>query len=111
MKIKKILRNLVFAILLVGYFFGILAVFNIVKFNNVENVYALGVDAKEVQQKLTDYGYYSGAINGLFDDATVGAIKRFQRDNGFINGSGGRRCHRGGGIAGLCFSEDLPQIQ
>lgn len=37
---------------------------------------------KQIQQRLIDYGYYSGEINGLFDDATVGAIKRFQSNNG-----------------------------
>lgn len=37
---------------------------------------------REIQQRLTDYGYYNGEISGWFDDATVGAIKRFQADNG-----------------------------
>lgn len=83
MKSKKIFKSLIFAILLVVYFFGILMVFNVIETGtNAKVVYAMGVDAKEVQQKLTDYGYYNGAINGLFDDATVGAIKRFQANNG-----------------------------
>ncbi len=37
---------------------------------------------REIQTRLTEYGYYNGEISGWFDDATVGAIKRFQADNG-----------------------------
>ena len=44
--------------------------------------YADVARTKQIQQKQTDYGYYSGEINGYFDDATVGAIKRFQANNG-----------------------------
>ena len=83
MKSKRVFKFLIFAILLVVYFFGILMVFNVVETKaDAKVVYAMGVDAKEVQEKLADYGYYNGAINGLFDDATVGTIKRFQADNG-----------------------------
>ena len=83
MKKEKILIYLFVPILCVIYFFAILCAFNVVTFNTKSNVvYALGVNAKAVQQKLTEYGYYSGEINGLFDDATVGAIKRFQEANG-----------------------------
>ena len=45
-------------------------------------VYADVTRTQEIQRKLTEYGYYNGEINGYFDDATVGAIKRFQSDNG-----------------------------
>lgn len=45
-------------------------------------VYADAERTKQIQQRLTDYGYYNGEINGFFDDATVGAIKRFQANNG-----------------------------
>lgn len=45
-------------------------------------VYADVTRTQEIQRRLTEYGYYSGEINGYFDDATVGAIKRFQSDNG-----------------------------
>lgn len=48
----------------------------------VNNSYADVTRTKEIQTKLTDYGYYSGDISGWFDDATVVAIKNFQQDNG-----------------------------
>ena len=41
---------------MVVYFLGILTVFNVIKFNNsIETVYAMGVDAVEVQERLVDY--------------------------------------------------------
>ncbi len=49
---------------------------------NKSSVYASAVDAAEVQEKLKEYGYYDGEINGFFDNATVGAIKRFQESQG-----------------------------
>lgn len=47
-------------------------------------------DMAEIQTRLRDLGYYSGAINGLYDDATVVAIKNFQADNGiYVSGAVG----------------------
>lgn len=54
----------------------------ILNFVNYQVVYADNQRTREIQQRLIDYGYYDGEINGLFDDATVGAIKRFQANNG-----------------------------
>lgn len=52
------------------------------------NAYAL--DMAEVQTRLAELGYYDGAINGLYDDATVVAIKNFQADNGiYVSGAVG----------------------
>lgn len=50
--------------------------------SNFKVAYADVSRTQEIQRRLTEYGYYSGEINGYFDDATVGAIKRFQSDNG-----------------------------
>lgn len=50
--------------------------------SNFKVAYAGVSRTQEIQRRLTEYGYYSGEINGYFDDATVGAIKRFQSDNG-----------------------------
>ena len=59
--------------------FSITCVFN---FLNLQTVSADPARTKEIQQRLADYGYYSGEINGWFDDATVVAIKQFQANNG-----------------------------
>ncbi len=37
---------------------------------------------KQIQQKLKDFGYYSGSIDGIMGVASINAIKQFQRDNG-----------------------------
>lgn len=44
----------------------------------------------EIQSRLKELGYYNGAINGSYDDATVVAIKRFQEDRGiYVTGAVG----------------------
>lgn len=79
MRSKKIICMILVPIAVIIYFFGILAIFNVIGDENVEASY---VDASEVQSRLKEYGYYDGEINGLFDDATVVAIKNFQSNNG-----------------------------
>ena len=37
---------------------------------------------KQVQQKLSAWGYYSGAVDGIFGSRTEEAVKYFQRKNG-----------------------------
>lgn len=75
----KILCKILAPIIVIMYFLGILFAFNLIGNKKVK---ASFVDASEVQSRLQDYGYYNGAINGLFDDATVVAIKNFQANNG-----------------------------
>lgn len=44
----------------------------------------------EIQTRLKELGYYSGAINGVYDNATVVAIKNFQSDHGiYVSGAVG----------------------
>ena len=65
-------------------------VIGVVNFNKSSIVNAYAVDMAEVQERLSSLGYYDGAINGLYDDATVVAIKNFQRDNGiYVSGAVG----------------------
>ena len=68
----------------------VVLVFGFVNFNNTKEVSAYAVDMAEIQSRLAELGYYDGAINGLYDDATVVAIKNFQRDNGiYVSGAVG----------------------
>lgn len=39
---------------------------------------------QRLQTRLTELGYYSGAINGVFDAATRDALASFQRENGLV---------------------------
>ena len=41
-----------------------------------------GTMVTRIQQKLSDWGYYSGSIDGIFGSATENAVIYFQRKNG-----------------------------
>jgi len=41
-----------------------------------------GEDVRTLQMKLAQLGYYTGGINGTFDDKTAEAVTRFQKDRG-----------------------------
>lgn len=48
---------------------------------------ARGDDVKKIQQRLKNWGYYSGAVDGVFGSGTLAAVKSFQRKNG-LNADG-----------------------
>ena len=53
-------------------------------------VLAFDTHMVEIQTRLKELGYYNGEVNGLYDDATVVAIKNFQSDNGiYVSGAVG----------------------
>lgn len=41
-----------------------------------------GQEVREMQQKLKEYGYLSGAVDGIFGKQTLEAVKKFQAANG-----------------------------
>ena len=41
-----------------------------------------GEEVRQVQQKLKQWGYYSGSVDGVFGQSTYNAIIRFQKKNG-----------------------------
>ncbi len=41
-----------------------------------------GETVKKIQQKLKNWGYYSGAVDGIFGAKTTAAVKLFQKRNG-----------------------------
>lgn len=43
---------------------------------------ASGGEVKEVQRRLKEWGYYNGAVDGIYGPATVEAVKKFQQKNG-----------------------------
>lgn len=53
---------------------------NIIGSNSVSAI-ATNNRASEVQKRLKEWGYYNGAITGVYDSATVSAIKKFQSAN------------------------------
>ena len=52
---------------------------------------ASGGEVKELQRRLKNWGYYNGAIDGIYGSKTVEAVKYFQRKNGLTaDGIAGR---------------------
>ena len=50
-----------------------------------------GGEVKEVQRRLKQWGYYNGAIDGIYGAQTVEAVKKFQKKNGLTaDGIAGR---------------------
>lgn len=43
-----------------------------------------GNEVKEVQRRLKNWGYYNGAIDGIYGSATKEAVIKFQRKNGLV---------------------------
>ncbi len=43
---------------------------------------ATGGEVKELQRRLKNWGYYNGAVDGIYGKGTVEAVKKFQRKNG-----------------------------
>ena len=43
---------------------------------------ASGGEGKEVQRRLKQWGYYNGAVDGIYGKGTIEAVKKFQRKNG-----------------------------
>ena len=41
-----------------------------------------GSTVSTIQKKLKNWGYYNGAVDGIYGSATVSAVKYFQRKNG-----------------------------
>ncbi|HZK35201.1 MAG TPA: peptidoglycan-binding protein [Bacillota bacterium] len=43
-----------------------------------------GIDVTNVQQRLTELGFYDGSINGIYDSDTIGAVRDFQLELGLV---------------------------
>ncbi|MGN1235118.1 MAG: spore cortex-lytic enzyme [Christensenellaceae bacterium] len=41
-----------------------------------------GAEVKEVQRRLKEWGYYTGAVDGIYGAGTLQAVKLFQQKNG-----------------------------
>lgn len=59
-----------------------------------------GSVVSEIQTKLKSWGYYSGAVDGVFGSGTEAAVKRFQQSNGLTaDGKAGPATLKAMGIA------------
>ena len=74
---------------------------------NVDTAYAAvikqgstGATVKKIQQKLKNWGYYSGAVDGIFGAKTTAAVKLFQKRNGLtVDGIAGAKTLAAMGIS------------
>ena len=83
---KKVVKMI--AIVLVVFTMGMVATHTIVS-QPVETAFAAvyqqgssGSTVKTIQRKLKNWGYYTGAVDGIFGSKTKAAVKYFQRKNG-----------------------------
>lgn len=66
----------------------ILLILIVIVQSTYSTVYALskygsrGNEVKQIQQKLKNWGYYSGNVDGIYGSQTLSAVKYFQRKNG-----------------------------
>ena len=82
---KKLLKMAIIAVMAFSVCFGATA---FIEYNS-EPAYAVvykqgssGTTVKKIQQKLKNWGYYSGSVDGIYGAKTKAAVKYFQRKNG-----------------------------
>ena len=67
---------------------GLIAIMLFCGFSKDNEVEALskygsrGDEVKQIQQKLRNWGYYNGSVDGIYGSKTLEAVKYFQRKNG-----------------------------
>ncbi len=94
---KKIIK--MFAIVLMLVCFGVSVGTVLPMANTSQTVYAQvikqgnrGETVKTIQRKLKNWGYYKGAVDGIFGSQTREAVKYFQRKNGLtVDGIVGKK--------------------
>ena len=82
---KKVIKTFAILVLAFSVFIGTGAIVGSAK---TETAYAVvytrgstGATVKTIQQKLKRWGYYTGAVDGIYGSKTVEAVKYFQRKN------------------------------
>ena len=78
------------------------------KYNKVQALSKYGSrgdEVKQIQQKLKSWGYYNGAVDGIYGSKTLEAVKYFQRKNGLqADGVAGNKTLAALGISGASNS-------
>lgn len=105
----KLLCILLTAILL----FGSISLYQNRRINEVEASQVLsrlgsrGEEVRKIQQKLKNWGYYSGGVDGIYGTQTQNAVKSFQRKNGLTaDGIAGKDTLNAMGISSSSSSSD-----
>lgn len=102
---KKIIITLSVLVMALGVTVGVM---NITPSTQTETAYALtlkqgsrGETVKKMQQKLKNWGYYTGKVDGIYGQQTLNAVKYFQRKNKLaVDGIAGPKTLSAMGISG-----------
>ncbi len=103
---KKIIKMLAIVLMFVSLGVSVGTILPIQE--KTQTVYAVvikqgnrGETVKTIQQKLKNWGYYKGAVDGIFGPQTKEAVKYFQRKNGLtVDGIVGNKTLSALGIKG-----------
>lgn len=84
---KKFLRRRVLSLLLAVVLLGSIGTIAAVQSadNSVSTLSKMGSrgdEVRRIQQKLKNWGYYTGSVDGIYGTQTQSAVRKFQRDNG-----------------------------
>ncbi len=52
--------------------------------NALSKIGSTGGEVSEIQSRLKEWGYYNGAVDGIFGTATKNAVIKFQKANGLV---------------------------
>ena len=92
---NKILNNRIVVFI---FILGLITTVFLVAFTRKNSVEALsrygsqGEEVKQIQTKLKNWGYYNGAIDGIYGSKTLAAVKYFQKKNGLtVDGIAGSK--------------------
>ncbi len=100
---KKFVINMKFKIILISLI--AIAITLVTLFLKYDKVFALskygsrGDEVKQIQEKLKRWGYYNGAVDGIYGSKTLSAVKSFQKKNGLtVDGIAGTKTLNAMGI-------------
>lgn len=84
---KKFLRRRVLSLLLAIVLLGSIGTIAAVQsgddsVSTLSKMGSRGDEVRRIQQKLKNWGYYTGSVDGIYGSQTQNAVRKFQRDNG-----------------------------
>lgn len=106
--LKKVFNHRIMVFTFVLISLSIVLFVGISKYNKVQALSKYGSrgdEVKQIQQKLKSWGYYNGAVDGIYGSKTLEAVKYFQRKNGLqADGVAGNKTLAALGISGASNS-------
>lgn len=84
---KKFLRRRVLSLLLAVVLLGSIGTIAAMQsgddsVSTLSKMGSRGDEVRRIQQKLKNWGYYTGSVDGIYGSQTQNAVRKFQRDNG-----------------------------